>query len=555
LRRYLLIIIVVVIASAAVVYDIVLRLENDRVRSMSEHILERVYIRALRDYYGLLTDIRHVLESGEGADTLRTMQANTDIGHFLTISDRPQDVMQQGDWRLRLELDELGVEVSSDGDDRHQPALVLDTGLTAKASSPRILVRLDVISWLQRITEDLGMDSIPMRILWGDQVISPDLFGSRSMMLSFEDFLIPQFTLQLSYAKVDSLFHQRLTALVLALLVAMPELILLIWLGRQHFHSRRLVLALNKSRRDLVAEKHANEARSRLLHHTSAQVMTLNQNLEQARRKMELSERLAALGEISAGIAHEINNPIAYCRSNLEGLGEDIQALQEFIHSVDKLSDLVDKDSDFYHHLTEEYRRLAIPDVLASAPGRIDDISEGIERVSRIIQDMRKLSRREAQDMQPSPLNEHIESVINIARSRLKGNIELHIELVPIPLIPCNASQVGQVILNILVNAIQALGERPGGKITLSEHLHPDHLAIEICDNGPGMNEITANRVFEPFFTTKPEGEGTGMGLALCYQLIEAHHGRIELKTEPGEGTCFTVWLPLNAGAYNAGVI
>ncbi|MAD47622.1 MAG: hypothetical protein CMI02_03555 [Oceanospirillaceae bacterium] len=548
LKRYLLIIVLIVCGSAAAVYDVVLRLENDRVRSMSEHLLERIYIRALRDYYGLLTDVRFVLESGESAETLRRMQANTDMGRFLSFADQPSELVEAGDWQVTMALDELQGDISINGSGRHQPFLVLDLGLSRQQPQPRMLVRIDVINWIQHITEDLGIGDIPMYIRWQEHTIAPDPAHSRHLMMVFSDFLVPEISLYLSYAKVDSLFHQRLTAAVLALLVAIPEFILLFWLWRQYFHSRRLRLALDKSKKDLQAEKHANQARSRLLHHTSAQVQTLNQSLEEARRRMELSERLAALGEISAGIAHEINNPVAYCRSNLETLGEDLKALQDFIAAVDKLSDQLDPGSELYRQLAERYQTLALPEALASAPERVANITEGIDRVARIIQDMRKLSRQDSKKMALSQLNEHIESVLNIARSRLKGNIELEAELTELPLIPCNASQIGQVILNILINAIQALGDKPHGKITLIEQLSQHWLSIEVCDNGPGMNESTLSRVFEPFFTTKAEGEGTGMGLALCYQLIEAHHGRIEVESQLDEGTCFTVWLPLDPG-------
>ena len=552
MKRYLLIIILIVLGSAAAVYDVVLRMENERVQNMSEHLLERVFIRGLRDYYGMLTDARTVMENCGSAETLQALQGSTDMGSYMTFAYRPQEVLQPGDWHVRLTLDDLVASVTVHQAEKfhpldHKPAVVLDLMLS-EAQPDGLSVRIYAVRWLQHITEDLGLGNMPLQIRWQGHMMTADVTEPREMMLVFSDFMIPQFSLYLSYARIDGLFNQKLTALVLALLVAIPEFVLLFWLWRQHFYSYRLRRALDKSRKDLLDEQHVSEARSRLLHNTSAQVEHLNQSLEEARRRMELSERLAALGEISAGIAHEINNPVAYCRSNLETLREDLDALQAFIRRVDQMSDSLAKDSDFYHELAESYQPMALPEALASLPERIDDLSEGIDRIARIVSDMRKLSRRSTDVMEPSLLNEQLDSVINMARSRIKGNIRLEVRLQELPLIPCNPSQIGQVVLNILVNAIQALAaKKDDGVITLKETLSSGWLAIEIRDNGPGMDKEVASRVFEPFFTTKGEGEGTGMGLALCYQLIEAHHGRIELETQPGEGTCFTIWLPLDA--------
>ena len=136
-------------------------------------------------------------------------------------------------------------------------------------------------------------------------------------------------------------------------------------------------------------------------------------------------------------------------------------------------------------------------------------------------------------------------------RSRLPAGVRLDAELIPLPDIYCNPSQIAQVVMNILVNAIQVLEQR-GGRIELRETCSRDELRIVIEDDGPGMDEQTAARVFEPFFTTKLEGEGTGLGLALCYKLMQAHAGRIELTTGSGQGAQFTLILPVNGGAEHA---
>src|SRR5690606_14901567 len=181
------------------------------------------------------------------------------------------------------------------------------------------------------------------------------------------------------------------------------------------------------------------------------------------------------------------------------------------------------------------------------APARLTDCRDGIERVVRIVSDMRNLSRS-GFDKHWCQVNEDIRSAINIARSRLPAGVSLEAELIQLPDIYCNPSQIAQVVMNILVNAIQALEGRHG-QIQLHEVFTGNELKISIQDDGPGMDEQTASRVFEPFFTTKLQGSGTGLGLALCYKLMQAHAGRIELTTGPGEGARFDLILPVNGGA------
>lgn len=552
MRRYLLIIVLIVLGSAAVVYDGMLNLENARVQRISEHLLERVYSRALREYYVLLTDARQVLEEQGTPLTLAGLQQSTHLGNYIMVAVSAAELQRPGDWLLRLGLTALDSQVSAVPGSAAQPALVLDVG--EQLDSPqRIAVRLEVLPWLSHLSEDQGLGAIPLMITWqGNTLSGAEAAPAAAGMTVFTDFMVPEFSLYLSHREIDDLFQQKITAALATLLVTIPEFILLFWLWRQYFRGRRLQQALEKSHRDLADQRYAYEIRNRLLQHKSAQVKGLNEDLEQARRRMELSERLAALGEISAGIAHEINNPVAYSLSNLTTLKEDVEALMAFIQRLDKASDQLDEQSPFYRQLLQDYQQLEIPHALRSAPERIQDITEGIERVSRIIQDMRKLSRTGG-DKNFTQLNSDLNSVLNIARSRLKNNIELVTELAELPPVYCNASQISQVVLNILINAIQAIGDQPGGRITLTQTLHDGQLQMQICDNGPGMDEITASRIFEPFFTTKAEGEGTGMGLALCYQLIEEHQGRIDLQTQPGEGTCFTIWLPLKPLPTSAG--
>lgn len=550
MRRYLIVIILLVIATAAVVYDGVLRFENNRVRNISDHLLERVYSRTMRDFYTLLADARTVLDQGGGNLQLLRLQQSSTLSQYLETADNMEQLSSPGDWQVSIGLEELTTEVSAVTSVADDPGLLLD--LYSRYSDQHLILRINMKAWLQQTTDDLGLGTLPWVVSWRGHRLAAEAGASTEMMTLFTDFLVPEFSLYLSYREIDALFRQHFEAVLMALLVAIPEFILLLWLWRQYFRGRTLQEELERTSHDLVLQREQNQLRSRMLKHASEQVRGLNEDLETARRRMELSERLAALGEISAGIAHEINNPVAYSLSNINTLAEDVSVMKDFIHRVDKASDQLDPQSPFYKQLLDDYRSLDVDEALQSAPERIHDAREGIERVGRIIQDMRKLSRGSKDGRTMSELNSHIESVVNIARSRMKGNIEFTSALVDLPLIYCNPSQIAQVVLNILVNAVQALGTEPG-EIHFTEVLHEYELEIRICDNGPGMDEETAARVFEPFFTTKAESEGTGMGLALCYQLVQAHNGHIDLQTKPGEGTCFTLWLPINAAVAGAG--
>jgi signal transduction histidine kinase len=366
----------------------------------------------------------------------------------------------------------------------------------------------------------------------------------------FPDFLFPELTLVLDEAPLQQHFLRGHTPLLSALLAALLVLGA-VWLILQQWYQRqRLSQALQDAEASLREQMRSNARQRLTLQHHTLELEGLNQHLQNARQRMELSERLAGLGELSAGIAHEINNPVAYVRSNLQTLAEDFAALAEFIDTLDKASDELDLHSPVFQRLLRAYQQLQIADILKQAPARLTDCRDGIERVARIVSDMRNLSRS-GFDKHWCQVNDDIRSAINIARSRLPAGVSLDAELIPLPDIYCNPSQIAQVVMNILVNAIQVLEQR-GGRIELRETCSRDELRIVIEDDGPGMDEQTAARVFEPFFTTKLEGEGTGLGLALCYKLMQAHAGRIELTTGSGQGAQFTLILPVNGGAEHA---
>ncbi|MCA6060584.1 hypothetical protein HUF18_12410 [Thalassolituus sp. ST750PaO-4] len=532
------------------VYELSVRVEQQRTAAVSHDLLQHVYIRSLREYYQLLADAEQLLnDHPPGYVELQQYRQNSPLGPFMLISEESSEKLAvTGDWLLHMSLQDLKADITIPGRLVERPGLVLTLHSAMKERS--LIVRLELYEWLQQITSDMGYGDIPILVMYHAQPLSDPAPQQRQQMMVFNDFLLPEFSLYLDRSQIEGHFFQTYLPYSAASAAMALSLLLLIILFYQYGRRMQASRELEGRSAELAETSHilrtqmALNARSQKeLLKSNYQLRGLNRDLENAQTRLKLSERLAGLGELSAGIAHEINNPVAYISSNLKELGHDLQALLDFVQSIDEASDLLDIKSDFYQELLLAYQRLDIPHVSSVAPSRLQDCIRGTERVTQIIADMRKLSRTQSH-MQWCQLNDDVSSIINIARSRLPDNVNLTVELIDLPEVFCNPSQIGQVVLNVLINAIQAL-EGSGGNIYISEALDQNVLSISIRDDGPGMENNVASRVFEPFFTTKLEGDGTGLGLALCYKLMQEHQGGIELETAPGKGACFTLILPI----------
>jgi signal transduction histidine kinase len=262
----------------------------------------------------------------------------------------------------------------------------------------------------------------------------------------------------------------------------------------------------------------------------------LNVRLEQANRQLLQSEKLAAIGQLAAGVAHEINNPVGYVYSNLQSLGtylEDLFRLTDAVESAASLDDLkAIKTNIDYTFLKND-----LQDLLAES-------REGIERVKTIISAMKDFSHIDDEEFKLADLHRGIETTLNVVNNELKYKANVTREFGDLPEVECISSQINQVVMNLLVNAAHAIEDF--GEIVIRTR-HEDGLAIiEVEDSGKGIAEENRYRIFEPFFTTKPVGKGTGLGLSLSFNIIQKHNGSI--TAEPalsGKGTCFRVSLPL----------
>jgi signal transduction histidine kinase len=293
---------------------------------------------------------------------------------------------------------------------------------------------------------------------------------------------------------------------------------------------------------DDIRKREAAEAE---LTRRNNELTELNIRLSMAQEQLMQSEKLASIGQLAAGVAHEINNPIGYVFSNFETLGSYIARLLSMLEAYQQAeAGIVDRA--LLDRLRAKREEMDIDFLIEDIPVMMDESREGITRVRKIVQDLKDFSRVDAnQEWQWADLHAGIDSTLNIVSNEVKYKADVIKEFGDIPEIECQPSHINQVIMNIVVNGAHAItGER--GVIRIRTGCQDDdHVWIEISDNGVGMPKEIQSRIFDPFFTTKPIGSGTGLGLSLSYGIIQKHNGRIEVQSEPGQGTTFRITLPV----------
>lgn len=268
--------------------------------------------------------------------------------------------------------------------------------------------------------------------------------------------------------------------------------------------------------------------------------------LASAQEQLLQQEKMASIGQLAAGIAHEINNPIGYVHSNLVSLRDYTSGLLELIHAYERA--LAPKlDEATLAAISEVRARVDFDFVSTDLPELINESREGLERVRRIVQDLKDFSHagREA-GWRRVDLHKGLESTLNIVWNDLKYKAKVARQFGALPLVECHPGEINQVFMNLLLNAGHAIGER--GTITLASghDAARDEVWISVCDSGPGIAADVLPRLFDPFFTTKPIGTGTGLGLSISYGIVKKHGGRIEAANGASGGAVFTVVLPVH---------
>ena len=280
-----------------------------------------------------------------------------------------------------------------------------------------------------------------------------------------------------------------------------------------------------------------------------------NQELQESQAHLVQSEKMSALGQMVAGIAHEINTPLAYVKGTLEVLVEQLGEIREVVTRNVRLTDLIRQNTGSPEAMRLRSESIAKLVKEIDGSGGVDELQalvkegvHGIDQISEIVVNLKNFSRLDRARMGECSVVDGLESTLLLARNLLGNTISVKKEFNSVPKISCSPSQINQVFLNLITNAIQAMPEGSSGPrvVTLRTAVDNDQMVrIEVQDNGPGIPPDVLPKIFDPFFTTKEVGKGTGMGLAISYKIIQEHGGKILVHSEPGMGTLFTILLPV----------
>ena len=296
---------------------------------------------------------------------------------------------------------------------------------------------------------------------------------------------------------------------------------------------------------NILLESEVN-ARTQQLIQTNQSLSSTIENLKSAQIKLIETEKMASLGQLTAGVAHEINNPINFVSSNVKPLRLDFL---EIFSLLDKYKDAGERpDRKELLDMAQQYKQSIDVDFLKEEIlTLLDGIEEGANRTTEIVQSLRTFSRTDELILKPIDVNKAVLNTLILLRSSIPYNIEIKPVLNKMQLLNCYPGKINQVLMNLINNGIQAIKAKEhqnNESILIVTTDHPENITIEISDTGIGMSDEVKQRIFEPFFTTKIVGEGTGLGLSIVFGIIEDHHGTIDVQSEQGKGTTFIINLP-----------
>ncbi|MFH2067427.1 MAG: ATP-binding protein [Pseudomonadota bacterium] len=269
--------------------------------------------------------------------------------------------------------------------------------------------------------------------------------------------------------------------------------------------------------------------------------------LKQAQALLMQSEKMASIGQLAAGVAHEINNPIGFVSSNTKTMGEYAEDLKTVICRYRALCDVLGQDGGRQAERISEIqaleKKLDIDYLMEDMTNLLSECREGLDRVKKIVMDLKDFSHPGEENKVACDINAGIESTVNVIWNEIKYKAEVIKNYGDLPYIDAYPQQLNQVFMNLLVNAAQAIPAR--GEIRITTRALDKEIEVEIADTGSGIPAENISKIFDPFFTTKEIGKGTGLGLNIAYQIIENHNGRIQVDSKIGEGTVFRIYLPI----------
>lgn len=292
---------------------------------------------------------------------------------------------------------------------------------------------------------------------------------------------------------------------------------------------------LQEKHRELqLSEMKYRDLSRQLQEKVAAQVKTI----EDAQRKVFQSEKLASVGQLAAGVAHEFNSPLAYIQNNLTAAKEYLHDIESFFASVRNVDDL--------KAVHESWQKVNIDFILEDFPILLDSCLDGVTKIASIVSDLKVFSGVNQQQLTFGDVNERVQAAMQMLKTQAGQKIDIVQEYSELPAIECYPAYLGQVFYNLIQNAIQAIETE--GRVLVKTFKRGDCICVVVSDTGKGISKADMSRIFDPFFTTKEVGTGTGLGLTVIHDIIQAHHGRIEVASTPGKGSTFTVYLPVDRG-------
>ncbi len=275
------------------------------------------------------------------------------------------------------------------------------------------------------------------------------------------------------------------------------------------------------------------ESKVRDIYETNEQLEAANKQLKRQQKELIQTEKLVALGTLSAGIAHEINNPLAFIKSNIGTLKRYFYFYQQHLPGEAGAS-----GADINHARMEKLKFIS-----GDSEAIFSELFEGIDRVETIVSDLKSFARSKKADVQLNDTNEAVLSAIRITNNRVKYHCEINTQLAELPPILCNLNELSQVFINLIINACDAIEDN--GLIEVKSYCNDTFIHFTVVDNGKGISETDVSKIFTPFYTSKEVGKGTGLGLSVSYGIIESLGGTIKVRSKLGEGTTFEITLPI----------
>jgi signal transduction histidine kinase len=287
-----------------------------------------------------------------------------------------------------------------------------------------------------------------------------------------------------------------------------------------------------------------------LIQKQNDEILAQREDLEKAQKQLLQSEKMASIGVLTAGIAHEINNPINFVYAGVNSIMRDFLDVDQVLQLIRDVEESNLTPAEIVEQIKAKKKEYDFEEAYKAIGITINDILLGAQRTAEIVQGLRNFSRSEKEEFSFTNLNKIVLGVLVLLRNKYKHHIEIINDLDPnLPDIECKMGKMNQVLMNLVSNAIDAINEK--GVINISTRLAGDRCIISVKDNGMGMSQDVMSKIFDPFFTTKEVGQGTGLGLSISYGIIEEHNGTIEVISEVGKGTEFIINIPIKQGLTN----